>query len=93
MFEKTYYGLVMLSEVSRVQGYPNSTSFSAALREIFVQLIQVVVVDNLFVKNLELLLLEANYYCVLVSPIGLVEAVAQTLQLWAIEILQVVHFL
>ena len=93
MFEETYYGLVMLREVPRVQGHPNSTSLGAALREIFVQLVQVIVVDDLFVKNLELLLLEANYHCVLVSPVGLVEAVPQTLQLWPIEILQMVHFL
>ncbi len=93
MLEETYYSPIMLSEVSRVQGYPYSTSFSASLREIFVQLIEVVVVDDLLVKNLEMLLLEANDYCVLVSPIGLMQAVPQTLQLWAIEIFQVVNLL
>jgi len=93
MPEKTYYGLVMLREVPRVQGYPNSLSLCAALRKLFVYLFEVIIVDDLLIKNLELLLLESNDYRVLISPVCLLQAVPETFQLWAIEIFQVVHFL
>ena len=62
----------MLREIPRVQGYLNPLPFSAAFCKFFVQLFKVIIVDDLLVNNLELLLLEANDYRVLISPVCLV---------------------